>query len=315
MTESMIGNQQEDMSGSTPLPRVAVLLAAYNGMEFIALQVESILAQKEVDVTIFCSVDLSTDGTEKWVEALAKTNAKVVLLPYGNRFGGAAPNFFHLIKTVDFSGFDYISLADQDDIWLDDKLCRAHNVITRNKCDAYSGSVLAFWSDGRELLIDKAQPQVSHDYLFEAAGPGCTYVLTVSSALRVKQFMLQQWDKVTSLSLHDWFLYAWYRGNGLTWFIDSEWRMRYRQHDKNQVGANRGLAAIRHRLRLLRSGWYRSQIMLIASLVSSPTDKLAHRVQTGERWAYLRLLPHLGQMRRRCRERLYLGVMILFGIL
>ncbi|MEN1831271.1 glycosyltransferase [Pseudomonas lijiangensis] len=310
----MSGNQQ-DMNGSKPLPRVAVLLAAYNGMEFIALQVESILAQKEVDVTIFCSVDLSNDGTEKWVEALAQTNAKVALLPYGKRFGGAAPNFFHLIKTVDFSGFDYISFADQDDIWLDDKLRRAHDLITQNTCDAYSGSVLAFWPDGRELLIDKAQPQVSHDYLFEAAGPGCTYVLTVSSALQMKQFILQQWDKVKTVSLHDWFCYAWYRGNGLKWFIDSQSRMRYRQHAQNQVGANRGVAAMLHRLRLLRSGWYRAEITLIASLVSPATDKFARLVQSRGMWAYARLLPDLGRMRRRFRDRVYLGVIIVLGIL
>ncbi|MFJ4145752.1 glycosyltransferase [Pseudomonas sp. NPDC089734] len=307
--------QQEEKSGFISLPRIAVLLAAYNGMEFIAQQLESILAQQGVKVTVFCSVDLSSDGTEKWIDTLAKVNEQVVLLPYGNRFGGAAPNFFHLIKTVDFSGFDYIALADQDDIWLDDKLRRAHDLITLNTCDAYSGSVLAFWPDGREFLIDKAQPQVSHDYLFEAAGPGCTYVLTVSSALQMKQFLLQQWDRVKSVSLHDWFLYAWYRGNGLTWFIDSQSRMRYRQHDKNQVGANRGFAAMSHRLRLLRSGWYRTEITLIASLVAPPTDKLSRLVQGKGWWAYARLLPRLGQMRRRFRDRVYLGVMILLGLL
>jgi rhamnosyltransferase len=57
-----------------PVPRVAVLLAAYNGMQYIAEQMDSILAQIGVDVTVFISVDRSTDGTEKWVEALAQAN-------------------------------------------------------------------------------------------------------------------------------------------------------------------------------------------------------------------------------------------------
>ena len=67
------------------LPRVAVLLAAYNGMAYIREQVESILAQDGVDVTIFFSVDRSTDGTERWVGELAGRDRRAVLLPYGER--------------------------------------------------------------------------------------------------------------------------------------------------------------------------------------------------------------------------------------
>ena len=47
-------------------PRVAILLAAYNGMAFIAEQLQSILHQQGVDLRIFISVDLSTDDTYNW---------------------------------------------------------------------------------------------------------------------------------------------------------------------------------------------------------------------------------------------------------
>ena len=297
-----------------PVPRVAVLLAAYNGMQYIAEQMDSILAQIGVDVTVFISVDRSTDGTEKWVEALAQANTRVVLLPYGERFGGAAPNFFHLFKEVDFSSFDYVSLADQDDIWNDGKLRRAHDVMLANQYDAYSANVLAFWPDGREVLINKAQPQVSHDYLFEAAGPGCTYVFSVASALRMKQFMLAHWDEVSRVGLHDWFFYAWHRANGLHWFIDDQWHMRYRQHGGNQVGANQGVAALRSRLRLLRTGWYGTEVARMAALVSAPTDKIAQSAASRRWWTHLGLLPYAGHLRRRMRDRLFLVVMILLGI-
>ncbi|MCK5666577.1 MAG: glycosyltransferase family 2 protein, partial [Thiotrichaceae bacterium] len=79
-------------------PRVAILLAAYNGMAFIALQLQSILHQQGVDLRIFISVDLSTDDTYNWCCHFANNQPKVTVLPYGERFGGAAVNFYRLIK-------------------------------------------------------------------------------------------------------------------------------------------------------------------------------------------------------------------------
>lgn len=296
------------------LPRVAVLLAAYNGMAYIREQVESILAQDGVDVTIFFSVDRSTDGTERWVGELAGRDRRAVLLPYGERFGGAARNFFHLVKEVDFSNFDFVSLADQDDVWLPEKLRHAIDVMRQQQADAYSGNVLAFWPDGREVVVDKAQPQVSHDFLFEAAGPGCTYVFSVPSALRMKTFMVQHWDEVYAVSLHDWFFYAWYRANGLRWHIDSRWGMRYRQHGNNQVGANEGVGALLRRVKLMWSGWYATEVARIGRLVAPASDEVA-RVACSDGWrGHLALLPHIGSLRRRARDRVFLFVMIVLGV-
>ena len=52
-------------------PKVAVLLAAYNGMQWIEEQLASILGQSAVDVTVYISIDPSTDGTEAWCAAYA----------------------------------------------------------------------------------------------------------------------------------------------------------------------------------------------------------------------------------------------------
>ncbi|HBN14018.1 MAG TPA: glycosyl transferase, partial [Pseudohongiella sp.] len=46
-----------------PLQRVAVLLAAYNGMQWLPEQLDSILSQVGVDVTVYVSTDRSSDGT------------------------------------------------------------------------------------------------------------------------------------------------------------------------------------------------------------------------------------------------------------
>lgn len=246
------------------LPRVAVLLAAYNGMQWIEEQVSSILNQQNVDVSLFVSVDLSTDGTEHWVCDLIEKHDNVVMLPYGQRHGSAAANFFHLIRAIDYSHFDYISLSDQDDIWLPNKVFHAIGEIKRRGVAAYSSDVMAFWPDGRKALLKKSYRETKYDHFFESPGPGCTYVL---SADMLKDFC----DKYSSFESfasklttnHDWFLYAYARCNGFGWYIDSHISMFYRQHAVNEVGMNKGIKAYLNRLKLVRSKWYRKQVELM----------------------------------------------------
>jgi rhamnosyltransferase len=286
-------------------PRIAILLAAFNGIEFIEQQLQSIEQQKNVDVSIFISVDLSTDNTYKWCVNYAKQHSEIKVLSYGEKFGGAAPNFFRLIKDVDFSDFDYIALADQDDIWLVDKLISACKQIKEKKVNAYSSNVLAFWDDGREILINKAQPQRKYDYLFEAAGPGCTYVLEVKPMLAFKKMIIERWAEVNNVDLHDWLIYAFFRGRDYQWLIDPIPKMRYRQHEDNQVGINKGWKATFRRLSLLRSGWYKEQVLLIAQLVNTDNSLFTSR------W---HLLKKITQLRRDWKDRLVLCACVLMGL-
>ncbi|QTN30413.1 glycosyltransferase [Rhodoferax sp. AJA081-3] len=101
------------------------MFGCFNGLHYLQPQVDSILEQTDVDITLYVSVDRSTDGTEDWFRNLQSREARIVLLPYGETFGGAARNFFRLLREVDFSPFEYVAFADQDDIWLPGKLKRA----------------------------------------------------------------------------------------------------------------------------------------------------------------------------------------------
>lgn len=107
-----------------------------------------------------------------------------MLLPYGERFGGAGPNFFRLVKDVEFSGFDAVSFAEQDDIWHPEKLAKAYSKITADYCGVYSSNVTAFWADGREVLIKKSQPQKNMIIFLKLQGQ---VVLTFSAKLLCKR--------------------------------------------------------------------------------------------------------------------------------
>jgi rhamnosyltransferase len=296
-------------------PRIAVLFAAYNGIRWIEQQLSSILAQQDVDVTIFISDDHSTDGTLAWCRELSTRNSSVVILPLcAGRYGGAAKNFFRLLKDVDFTGFDYVCYSDQDDIWLSDKLINAHRLIFSVSASAVSTNVVAFWSDGRNQLIDKAQPLRRFDFLFEAGGPGCSYVMKVAEALLFKKFLLEHWDHANEVALHDWLTYAWFRANGHSWVIDRRPSVRYRQHDDNQLGANDGLSAIVRRLSLLRSGWYRRETQKIVYLVGPLIPGCPDAMVSLGVLSKVFILKNISETRRNVTDRVVLFLSVLFGI-
>ena len=286
---------------------IAVLLAAFNGMEWIEEQVASISSQKNTSIQIFISVDLSNDKTYEWCQNLARNNSYIKVLPYGERFGGAAKNFYRLIRDVDFSYFDYIALSDQDDIWDSDKLHHAISVIEKDNLDGYSGNVIAFWSDGQERLVKKNFPQKRFDYFFEAAGPGCTYVFKQQAIQKFKKFLIKNWTKVNLVESHDWMIYAYFRSQGMKWKIDSKSLMRYRQHDNNQVGLNYGLKAYLIRSKKIKAKWYRNEVQKIIYLLngrSSQDISLKKLFLTKNFW----------HLRRRPRDAIFLLFIIIFQI-
>lgn len=286
-------------------PKVAVLLAAYNGMQWIEEQLVSILGQLSVDVTVHISIDPSTDGTEAWCKAYAAEHPAVVVLPDANRFGGASRNFFRLIRDVDFDGYDFVAFADQDDIWYPDKLLRATQTLQARGVDAYSSNVTAFWPNGRTLLLDKAQPQVAWDFLFEAAGPGCTYVFGKSLAEALKGSMLANWQQLQGVTLHDWYCYAFARSHGYRWYIDPIPGMDYRQHERNQVGANTGLSPLIARYKTIHDGWWFGQVDLIADLVGQGTKPFAGALLQLRRTQLMKLSFSAWQCRRRVRDKIF----------
>lgn len=295
--------------------KIAVLLASYNGVKYIKEQVDSILNQKEVDVTIFISDDLSTDKTIEYLQEIYKGLENIVYLPSGSKFGGAGKNFFRLIRDVDFSSFDFISFVDQDDIWYEDKLIRAIKTIEDKQLDAYSSNVLAFWEDGKKMIINKSNSQARYDYLFEAAGPGCTYVLKKDLAIFLQNFICDNWEDVNKVELHDWFIYAFARENNYKWHIDEKPSMRYRQHTSNQVGANDGLKAKLKRLKKVFSSWYREEIIKIIKVLRLENKyKFSKYILNKSYLNNLLLLKYSFEFRRNKKEKIFLLILFIFGI-
>jgi rhamnosyltransferase len=290
--------------------KVAVLLASYQGLPWIEEQISSIINQKSVTVLLTISDDESDDGTADYLQKKQK-HAAFTLLP-SVRSGSAAQNFFRLLKQQNLKQVDYVAFSDQDDIWLPHKLDTAIKTIRLQNVDAYSSSVKAFWHDGRNQLINKAQPQTIYDYMFESAGPGCTFVITQALALSLQEMLTQEQSSLNNVALHDWFIYAFARSRGYQWYIDPTPTLLYRQHADNAVGANSGIKAMKSRWSKLKEGWYVDQILLIAHILNYQHSVPVRKIQRLNLWDRVYLALFSWQFRRRLRDRFAFAFFILF---
>jgi rhamnosyltransferase len=274
-------------------PRVTVLLATYNCDQWLPDQLKSIFSQRDVRVSVTTSDDASTDSTPSILCEWANNEALEVLPPSANRFGNANRNFLRLIADTQLIDADFVALADHDDIWFEDKLARAADTLTRIQVKGYSSNVTAWWADGRELLLQKALPQRRYDYLFESAGPGCTFVLPRGAFDELQQWVRANFEKLQSLRVHDWLIYAYARTHGWKWHVDPTSTLRYRQHGGNEVGANKGWRAKLSRWRQLRDGSFRRDALAIARVVGdrSPVTQALERFQLSDRWRLFWLAP------------------------
>lgn len=287
------------------IPKFVIILAAYNGVKYISTQIQSILLQEDVSLQIFISVDKSSDETEIFLTKWALSEPRLRLLSFGQRFGGAGPNFYRLLRDVDLSGFDYLSFADQDDIWHSKKLWNAHFLMLEQEALGYSSNFTAFWPTGETRLVNKAWPQRNWDFLFESAGPGCTYVLHSNLALLLQQMVRNSDERLLRVDYHDWLTYAFARAYNFPWIIDSWSSIQYRQHAHNQIGVNAGWRSFWLRVRKILTGYGFYQSLLIADLVQASSLPVVQRGLRSGRLGYLWLALQARQCRRKPIDQLW----------
>lgn len=293
--------------------RICVLLATYNGAEYVEEQIQTILNQNGVEVVLYVSDDFSTDNTLSCVKKF-QCYGNVHLVDNNSKYGSAGRNFFSLIDRVDFHDFDFVAFSDQDDVWDDDKLLKSALYLGNSDgCLGVSSCVDAFWSDGTLFFVNKAMPQRDFDYFFEAAGPGCTYLIRSSFAAELKLLLRSRPWIHTTVFHHDWLVYAYARNKGGGWHVLPFSTMKYRQHDKNELGVNFGSTAIISRFKKLRNGWALDQVYAIAKAVGYENDlKVFFPVRAK---ASLNFYLNFRKMRRKLIESLFLALAFLFKII
>jgi len=101
---------------TTQMPVVSVCMATFNGGTHLKKQIETILMQLKSNDELIISDDGSTDSTVQIIQNWADDRIKL----YKNESqAGVISNFQNALSKA--KG-DYIFLADQDDIWLPDRI-------------------------------------------------------------------------------------------------------------------------------------------------------------------------------------------------
>ena len=239
--------------------RLAILMAVWNGAAYLPAQLDSFAAQEFAAWDLVAGDDGSTDASQAILrDFAARTAGHAVTLLDGPRAGGTA-HFLTLLTRAP-AGARWIAFADQDDVWLPEKLARA----TRALQTVPDGVPGLYCSRTFVTGPDLENPVPSRDWhrppgfrnaLVQNIASGNTIVLNRAAPDPPRRAAVPAL-KVPDMPGHDWWLYQIVTGAGGRILHDARPALYYRQHGGNQVGANRGLAAALVRARKIVNGVY-----------------------------------------------------------
>ncbi len=216
-------------------PKIAVLMSTYNGELYIKEQIESILRQKNVEVYLYIRDDGSTDRTEQIVRKYTGENN--VFYKKGKQNLGPGKSFMHLLYTVGkIDDYQYYAFADQDDIWLEEKLISAVNMLDNDYIpQLYCSNQIIYENEREKGLRFKELPDLSLiGHLTRSDISGCTMVLNRRLAEEIIKKKCPERD-ILNLRLHDTFIFLTAALIGEIKYDNNSY-IRYRIHADNTVG-------------------------------------------------------------------------------
>lgn len=212
--------------------KVAVIMSTYNGEQFIREQLDSVLRQTYRNVEIVVRDDGSSDKTVEIIKEYQKTHKNITLHEGKNM--GFIRSFFELLKLVEA---DYYSYADQDDIWIENKIELAVNSL--NKLDD-SKPNMAFgnsdYYDENMNLIGYGERDRTFSFLkslFSCIGQGMT--MTVNK--KTRDMIINNMPK--SCFFHDWWTYILCVSMGNVAY-DNVTTVKYRRRKQNATSEGQG---------------------------------------------------------------------------
>jgi glycosyltransferase involved in cell wall biosynthesis len=122
-------------------------MATYNGADYVAEQLKSILGQRLPPSEIVIGDDQSSDGPAQVVADIARSSPVPIHLVVNTTRLGHADNF---LQTAVRATGDLIAFADQDDVWLPEKLSRA--------VPAFDDPAVSLWVHDRTMVGPDLQP-------------------------------------------------------------------------------------------------------------------------------------------------------------
>lgn len=221
---------------------ITVLMSTYNGSKYLREQIESVLAQTNVNVRLIVRDDGSKDNTLNILEEYAQSRK---LQWYNGENLKPLGSFMHLLFNCPESS--YYAFCDQDDVWLHDKLskslkkmedvelCNPNKPIIIHTDMTVVDSELnviskSFWDNNgiRPDILNKFEMLACYNGV-----NGCTILMNNTARKLIKERYFHQ-----SVFIHDVMSSLIVSANGgIIDYVD-EPTLLYRQHEGNVVGAD-----------------------------------------------------------------------------
>ncbi|MDD6394298.1 MAG: glycosyltransferase family 2 protein [Prevotella sp.] len=222
------------------MEKIAILLATYNGEQYLAQQIDSLLSQTYKGWNLYIHDDGSTDNTASIIHSYCDKYDNLTALDYPPT-GGAKNNFLSLLQRIDA---DYYMFCDQDDVWDEKKIEIEINRMHEME-STYGDIPLLVFSDLRVVdnTLNEISPSmwrdggVNPEYLcsfdkgavFEFV-TGCTMLFNDKAKRCVSL-------NATHALMHDsWIACCILKANGIINGVNKP-LVNYRQHGDNTLGA------------------------------------------------------------------------------
>jgi glycosyltransferase involved in cell wall biosynthesis len=218
---------------------VTILLSTYNGRRFLASQLESFLAQSHENWVLYWRDDGSDDDSVAIMRAFADRigAGRCIESPSSGPHLGAACSFLTLL--TENTAAEVIAFADQDDVWLPEKLRHAaeHLMQAGERPTLYCA---------RQYLVDE-KLQGSRLSVLHTNTPDFPACLTQNIAngntlaLNAAAVSLVVAMGQPEGTVHDWWSYIFVSACGGTIIFDERPQVLYRLHKNNLIGATRSV--------------------------------------------------------------------------
>lgn len=222
-------------------PKLCVLLASYNGEKYIKDQLDSIINQTYKNWKLVIRDDGSKDKTVPILNEYKEKDERIKVLEDSKGNLGFLKNFEELLFNVDE---EFVLFSDQDDFWLKNKLEKFVEKISKLDEEILSKPLLIHCNSSvcnsrlevlkKEFLDSKlVKEKNSNAYFFEYMVQGATIMVN-------KEMIKESIPFLKNVTLHDRYFHLLSQFLGTRIFID-ESLVKYRQHERNEIGANKGV--------------------------------------------------------------------------
>lgn len=300
--------------------KVAIVLSTYNGEKYLREQIDSILNQTYKNFELIVRDDGSKDSTVAIIKEYIEKSDKEITLIEGKNLG-FIKSFFDLLKRADA---DYYSFADQDDIWMPNKIELAVNSL--NKLDNTKPN-MAFsnvdYYDTEMNFMGKGDSEGKNpsflNSLYECINQGMTMVINK----KARDYIINNIPE--KCFFHDWWTYMICTGFGNV-VQDDVVTVKYRRAKTNATVEGQGkitLLVWRIKKLFLGDGMkdIKKQITIFKNLfykdLSDENKKILNTFE-GEKYNFFRALKktfYPKKIRRKLIDDLSVRLFFLLGIL